>query len=267
MSLRQLLSQIQLLSDEAISVLRESGCAPEPVDPRRLELTQLEDRVLLSASPVAPVVADVIDSGSSDAAMVAVATSETGGTQIDASAPDTLDEGHMLDVLVDSTLPPADVVAITDDAADESGIVRELVFVDAAVENLDQLLQDLETRKADGAGIDYVLLESDRNGFAQITEALIDHQELDAIHIVSHGTDGSVKLGNTWLSGNNVDSLRSVLQGWGHSMSDGADLLFYGCNLAASDDGRELMLQVAAECDCDVAASDDLTGHADSTLR
>ncbi len=50
-------------------------------------------------------------------------------------------------------------------------------------------------------------------------------------------------------------------------MSADADLLFYGCDLAATDDGRELMNQVGAECDCDVAASDDLTGHADDEHR
>ena len=36
--------------------------------------------------------------------------------------------------------------------------------------------------------------------------------------------------------------------------------MFYGCNLAATADGQELMNQIGAEWDVDVAASDDLTG-------
>ena len=41
------------------------------------------------------------------------------------------------------------------------------------------------------------------------------------------------------------------------------DLLFYGCDVAATSDGQELIESMAALTGVDVAASDDLTGHAD----
>ena len=37
--------------------------------------------------------------------------------------------------------------------------------------------------------------------------------------------------------------------------------MFYGCNLAGSTEGRELLNLIGTECDCDIAASDDITGH------
>ena len=46
-------------------------------------------------------------------------------------------------------------------------------------------------------------------------------------------------------------------------MSSDADLLFYGCDLAATADGQELMNQIGAAWTVVVAASADLTGHAD----
>jgi hypothetical protein len=71
-----------------------------------------------------------------------------------------------------------------------------------------------------------------------------------------------VQLGSTTLSLENLDTYRSAINAWQHSLSADADLLFYGCNLAATADGRELMNQIAAESGSDVAASDDNTGHA-----
>ena len=43
-------------------------------------------------------------------------------------------------------------------------------------------------------------------------------------------------------------------------MSDNADILFYGCNLAGSDDGQRLLQEMSVLTDCDVAASEDATG-------
>ena len=99
------------------------------------------------------------------------------------------------------------------------------------------------------------------DGIEQISQALAKHDDLDAVHIVTHGTDGAVKLGNSWLSLKNVGGYASDLIGWRDALAIEADLLFYGCNLASTADGRELMNQIGAACDCDVAASENLTGH------
>jgi hypothetical protein len=49
---------------------------------------------------------------------------------------------------------------------------------------------------------------------------------------------------------------------WESALSADADLLFYGCDLAASADGQELIESISMLTGADVAASNDDTGHA-----
>ena len=86
---------------------------------------------------------------------------------------------------------------------------------------------------------------------------------MDAVHIVSHGTDRAVKLGETWLTADTLSTYRASLSGWGESLSANADLLFYGCNLAGGADGRAILAELSVLTGADVAASVDDTGAAD----
>ena len=80
-------------------------------------------------------------------------------------------------------------------------------------------------------------------------------------HLVSHGDDGRVNLGNTWLDSNGLSGYASQIAGWNDALGDGADLLIYGCELASNDAGKTLTEALAILCDCDVAASVDDTGY------
>ncbi len=130
----------------------------------------------------------------------------------------------------------------------------EIVLLDSSLEDADQLLAGLRQQRGD---CDYEILQLDpqRNGLAQITEALAQRQDVDALHIVSRGTDRGVQLGSLWLSPDNLDQYRAVFQGWGYALSEQADLRFYGCDLAASDEGRGLLADIAALTGADVAVS------------
>ncbi len=139
---------------------------------------------------------------------------------------------------------------------------RELVFVDASAEDYQQLLDDLGSNDDPSRQFDVVLLTSDRDGIDQITEALQEYDDLDAVHIVSHGTDGAVKLGGTWLNIDNLNAYAGQIASWQDSLTSEADLLFYGCDLAANEDGKLLVDSLSALTEADVAASTDNTGHA-----
>ena len=58
-------------------------------------------------------------------------------------------------------------------------------------------MDDLLSQRNDGVLIEVVVLDGSRDGIDQITEILAGYQDLDAVHFVSHGTDGTVKLGDT----------------------------------------------------------------------
>jgi len=145
--------------------------------------------------------------------------------------------------------------------ASESGKRRELVLVDAGVTNYQPLVDDLLANPDDSREIDVFVLDSERDGISQISDVIAEYQDLDAVHIVSHGTDRAVKLGSTWLYGNNLDAHEAEISGWKDSLADGADLLFYGCDLAAGDEGRVLLATFGSLTGADVAASINDTGH------
>ena len=139
---------------------------------------------------------------------------------------------------------------------------HELVFVDSRVTGYEALLGDLQSQANDGRQLDVILLNSNRDGLRQVAEAMADVRNVDAIHFVSHGNSVAVQLGSTWLSVVNLNQYADELTTIGDSLSEGGDLLFYGCDVAQSDAGQRLLDGLASSCDCDVAASSDLTGHA-----
>ncbi|MCH7599527.1 MAG: DUF4347 domain-containing protein, partial [Myxococcales bacterium] len=149
------------------------------------------------------------------------------------------------------------------DAGEVAAIVRtELVFVDRGVEGYEHLIDDLEAGATEGRKLEIVLLDSDRDGVAQITETLARYQELDAVHIVSHGSEGAIQLGNVSLSSDTLDLYTNALASWSNALSADADLLLYGCDLAAGADGAAFVDSLAELTGADVAASIDATGEA-----
>ena len=253
MSLRNFIKRTQLLLDQA---LHESAQALKSEDAgplRALDVTQLEERILMSASPLAAV-AEAAQAAEAAVAEAPVVQGEGAIEPAEATAQDQ----QVLDVVAESVLPAAE--SVTDVTTEQT---LELVFIDGSISNLEEMIADLESENAldDTRTLEIVVLDTERDGIAQVTSTLIQYDGIDGIHIVSHGRAGQVQLGSTTLSLETLDTYRSAITAWQHSMSEQADVLFYGCNLAATEDGRELMQQIAAECDCDVSASEDLTGH------
>ncbi len=138
----------------------------------------------------------------------------------------------------------------------------EIVFIDESVDDYQVFIDDLNNRNDGSVHFEVVLLDSDRDGIEQISETLSTYNDVDAVHILSHGNDGSIKLGNTWLNTNNLDEYSDSINDWGSSLDESADILIYGCNLAESESGEQFVNQLALLTGADVAASDDNTGHA-----
>ncbi|MCF6203041.1 MAG: DUF4347 domain-containing protein, partial [Methylococcaceae bacterium] len=137
----------------------------------------------------------------------------------------------------------------------------EIVFVDTGVEDYQTFVDDIVNQSESGRNISVVLLDTDKNGIEQISDTLLDYDDLDAIHIISHGEDGNISLGNTSLNSNSVVSNQLAISLWSDSFSESGDLLIYGCNLAATTEGQSLVDTLAQLTQTDVAASEDLTGN------
>lgn len=139
----------------------------------------------------------------------------------------------------------------------------ELAIVDAAVPDYDRLAELLQ---ADAAGrghtLEVVLVAPGRDGIEAISAALAGRSGLDAVHVVSHGAAGEVRLGAARLDAAALAAQAAQVRAWGRALAPDGDLLLYGCEAASATEGRALVDMLATLTGADVAASDDRTGHA-----
>ncbi len=134
----------------------------------------------------------------------------------------------------------------------------EILFVDSQVEDADALLANL----ADG--VEVYFIGPDEDGAAFIADVLANsNKTYDALHIISHGDCGELRLGNTTLNQDSLsgDTLENVAA-WGDSLSADGDILIYGCSVAEGEQGIAFVEQLAEITGADIAASVDDTGAA-----
>lgn len=198
---------------------------------RKLRLERLEERILL------------------DAAM-------------DVVSPVELEQAAATDLLPEAEAPLVQEMQLVDvvRAAEEPAVQAsrsEVVVIDPTVANYELLVQDL--LKTDG--IEVLVLDSNTDGLSQITDFVEQFQDVDAIHLLSHGNEFGIQLGSTWLSNDNLGTHSPEIAEWGNYLSADADILFYGCNLGASESGLSLANSVSLLTGADVATSTDVTGH------
>ncbi len=134
---------------------------------------------------------------------------------------------------------------------------RTLVFIDSGVSEQPTLLDAL------GPNTEAIVLDSDRDGIDQIIEAIAGRTGIDSIHLVSHGSSGRVQLGTTQLDAETLDAYLPQWQILRAALSEGADILLYGCHVGTSDTGITFLQKLAELTGADIAASDDLTGSAE----
>ena len=152
-----------------------------------------------------------------------------------------------------------DALSLTPSIDDRQNLYRQIVFLDTGVIDGELLLSDL-LRNTDTATTQVYLIDSSSDGVEQISSVLDSHQDLDAVHIISHGTAGQVQLGSGTLSSTNVESYTNQLNLWGRALAESGDILIYGCDLANDSEGQALVDVISSMTRADVAASVDQTG-------
>jgi hypothetical protein len=123
---------------------------------------------------------------------------------------------------------------------------QEVVFVDAGVDNYQQLVDDILGNADADRNIEVVVLDQDKDGIEEISEFLAGRDDLDAVHIISHGDDGSIQLGNTDLNEATLEHNNLKIALWANSFAETGDILIYGCNLAETEAGQSLIERISA---------------------
>jgi len=101
------------------------------------------------------------------------------------------------------------------------------------------------------------------SAIAQITQALANQKDIKALHILSHGSEGSVTLGTETLNGNNLENFNTQLKQWGKALTQNANILLYGCEVAKGEAGQNFLKRLSEITGADIAASANPTGSAE----
>jgi uncharacterized delta-60 repeat protein len=135
---------------------------------------------------------------------------------------------------------------------------HQIVFLDSRVGHTDAFLASLP------ADAELIVIDAAADGVQQMADALAGRSGLDAIHIISHGSPGSLLLGSTSVNAARLKAQAASWRSIGHALTDQGDLLLYGCNVAQGEAGAAYVRVMADLTGADVAASVDVTGAADS---
>ncbi|WP_105264502.1 DUF4347 domain-containing protein [Pseudoalteromonas sp. T1lg76] len=145
-----------------------------------------------------------------------------------------------------------------------SGIELKAGQLSQEVMIIDASLPDKSTfYKALKPGIEVIEIDDQTPIFAQLNSKLAAYKSLDALHWVSHGSQGKIHVGQQQISAASLNDYVADIKRLGTKLSAGADIRFYNCNLAQGEQGIEFIELLSAHTGADIAASNDLTGASD----
>ena len=158
-------------------------------------------------------------------------------------------------------LPLIDENSLNDDFSLTDGPTtsgsNQIVFIDSAIEDLQSIVESI------GDGIEIVIIDANSDGVEQIASVLESRENIDAIHIFSHGRSGTLDLGSTKLTEASIASRHAdEMETIRAALSENADILLYGCDFGANARGVSAIEALAEATGADIAASEDLTGAA-----
>lgn len=129
---------------------------------------------------------------------------------------------------------------------------KEVIFADSSVQDYQSLLQGID-------GAEIVILKENLSAIDQITQALADRKDIEAVHILSHGSEGSFQLGSEILNENKLENFSTQIKQWGNALTANGDILLYACDVAAGETGLNFVKKLSEITGADVAASNNIT--------
>ena len=143
----------------------------------------------------------------------------------------------------------------TDSVPLASLLPKRLFVVTEAGQSLKSLADELQLK-----GEDVLVLNAKRDGLGDVLNHVVTAgQTYDQILFFGHGTDDHLQIGRHNLTSRSLWRHADALASLGNHLGPDGDLLLYGCDLAASSRGQQLIERLADLTGADVAASTDLT--------
>jgi hypothetical protein len=220
----------------------------------------LEPRIMFdAAAATTAAAADHHDAAGTSAGLAAVSQAEHAPPPAP-PAPDASPPPTTSTTPANSSTPASDASSTAPHAADTSppAPVHEIVIIDSTVPGISDLINGVKP------GDKVFVLDANKDGVQQIADIIRDNNlhDLSAIQIVSHGSEGEVRLGSTTLTAANLADHLAELAAIGGALTANGDILLYGCDVANGANGQQLLAGLAAYTGAEIAASTDLTGAA-----
>jgi len=117
---------------------------------------------------------------------------------------------------------------------------KQIIFVDSSVQDYQSLINNADA--------------------AQITNALANQKDISALHILSHGSEGSLNLSTEALNSHNLEKFSPQIKQWGKALTENADILLYGCEIGKGETGQNFVKRLSEITEANIAASATPTG-------
>ena len=135
---------------------------------------------------------------------------------------------------------------------------KNVIFIDSRVTAFKTIVTALPS------DTDWYLLDRNSNGVSQIQSILANYSGLDSIQIFSRSSVGSIVIGYSELSNQNIADYQNQLAAIGLSLSDTGDIFIFGSNVAQGNVGQAFVLTLANYTGADVVASPAIIVASDS---
>lgn len=177
----------------------------KPKMPKRhgVYIAQLEDRVMLSATPLAAALTGAEDTLSADGSIEAAAQLNPVVTQTEPA------DGTIPDQRADELSNQFQLNSPIDRQQDVCG---ELVIIGPSADDYQQLVDDLLNNDDETRVFEVFVLDPNGDGVNQVSDILAGYDDLDAIHRVSYaGNDGTQNWTGAWQELGELDGPSSGL--------------------------------------------------------
>jgi VCBS repeat-containing protein len=144
---------------------------------------------------------------------------------------------------------------LTESIAQRGEPLKELLIIDPTVQDWQSLTAGLDSRA------EIFVLDGTKDGIEQVADKLASSpNRYTALHILSHGGDGSIRLGASTVDAQTIANSSSEFAQIGDGIIEGGDVLIYGCDVGSTLKGASFLEALARATQRDVAGSTDLTG-------
>jgi Domain of unknown function (DUF4347) len=134
--------------------------------------------------------------------------------------------------------------------------IDDLILIDSQIPDLQQMYKQW----GEVPNTHVRTLDSRVNGLDDISKLVSEYRNLKTIHLITHGKEGSILLGDQIYDASSITRHYSILTNISNALAKDGELFFYGCDVGKGDAGKRFVSEISEAIRHSVAASSNRTG-------